>query len=103
MEQVSFLTRLVNRRLGVSEHAYAMTEKLTEFGSILDGWKVHGKTGASSGWGWYVGWASKEGRTLVFARLIRTDDSQPKDVFTGDWARDGFIADFPQLIDSFVH
>jgi beta-lactamase class D len=103
MEQVSFLTRLVNRRLGVSEHAYAMTEKLTEFGPMLDGWKVHGKTGASSGWGWYVGWASKEGRTLVFARLIRTDDSQPKDVFTGDWAREGFIADFPQLIDSFAH
>ncbi|MGJ7917324.1 penicillin-binding transpeptidase domain-containing protein [Massilia sp. LXY-6] len=26
MEQVSFLTRLVKRRLGVSEHAFAMTE-----------------------------------------------------------------------------
>lgn len=100
LEQVAFLTRLVKRQLGVSRHAYAMTEKLTEFGFIPGGWKLHGKFGASSGWGWYVGWASKGERTLVFARLVRKDDSQPKDVLTGPWARDGFIADFPQLIDS---
>ncbi|RLM48466.1 class D beta-lactamase, partial [Halobellus sp. Atlit-31R] len=100
LEQVAFLTRLVKRQLGVSQHAYAMTEKLTEFGVVPGGWKVYGKFGASSGWGWYVGWASKGERTLVFARLVRTDDSQPANVLTGPWARDGFLADFPQLVGS---
>ncbi|MGI4720516.1 MAG: class D beta-lactamase [Janthinobacterium lividum] len=100
LEQASFLARFVNRRLGVSAHAYEMTEKLTEFGSLSGGWKVHGKYGSSSGWGWYVGWASKGARTLVFARLIQKDDSQPKDVLTGPWARDGFLAEFPHLTGS---
>lgn len=100
LEQVAFLTKVVNRSLGVSHHAYAMTEKLTRFGLVPGGWQVHGKTGASSGWGWYVGWASKNGQTVVFARLIQKDDTQPKEVPIGLWTRDGFIADFPQLIGS---
>lgn len=99
-EQVAFLSKLVNRRLGVSHHAYAMTEKLTKFGPVSGGWQVHGKTGASRGWGWYIGWASKAGRTIVFARLIQKDDAQPKDVPIGLLTRDGFIADFRQLIGS---
>jgi beta-lactamase class D len=61
---------------------------------------LHGKTGSAGGWGWYVGWVSKGTRTLVFARLMKTDDSQPTNVSTGEWARNGLIADFPQLIGS---
>ena len=102
-EQVSFLTRLVNRRLGVSPHAYDMTAKLTEFGPVPGGWDMHGKTGSAGGWGWYVGWVTKGTRTLVFARLIQTDDAKPKDVPTGEWARDGFIADLPNLIGPADH
>jgi beta-lactamase class D len=79
---------------------YAITEKLTKFGPASGGWQVHGKTGASRGWGWYIGWASKAGRTIVFARLIQKDDAQPKDVPIGLLTRDGFIADFRQLIGS---
>ena len=100
LEQVSFLTKLVKRRLGVKQQAYEMTEKLTEFGVVPGGWKVHGKFGAASVLGWYVGWASKGGKTVVFARLVREDDSQPEDMLTGPWARDGFLADFPQMVGS---
>lgn len=98
LEQVGFLTKLVNRQLGVSQQAYAMTETLTEFGIVADGWLVHGKVGAAGGWGWYVGWASKGQRTLVFARLVREDDAKPRNMLTGPWARDGFLADFPYLL-----
>jgi beta-lactamase class D len=100
LEQVSFLTRLVNRRLGVSPHAYEMTARLTEYGPVAGGWDLHGKTGAAGGWGWYVGWASKGSRTLVFARLMQSDDSRPKDLPAGEWTRNGFLADFPGLIDT---
>lgn len=103
LEQVSFLARFVNRQLGVSPYAYDMTARLTEYGPVTGGWNLHGKFGAAGGRGWYVGWASKGGRTLVFARLIQSDDSQPKDVPTGEWTRDGFIADFPHLIDPAVY
>ncbi len=98
LEQVAFLRRLLHRELGVSAHAYAMTARLTAFGTIADGWDVHGKTGAASGFGWYVGWATKEGRTLAFARLVRGDDGMPRDVTTGEWARNGLVAEFPALV-----
>jgi len=97
LEQAAFIGKLVNRRLGVSDHAYAMTAALTRYGDVA-GWALHGKTGASSGWGWYVGWASKNGRTLAFARLVRTDATQSRDVSTGAWAREGFLAELPRLL-----
>jgi beta-lactamase class D len=96
-EQIDFLGRLVRRELGVSAHAYAMTAALTRFGTVA-GWELHGKTGASSGWGWYVGWVSRGGRTLAFARLVRKDDTQPEGMSTGAWARDGLLAEFPSLL-----
>lgn len=95
-EQLDFLGKLVRHQLGVSEHAYAMTAALTRFGTVA-GWELHGKTGASSGWGWYVGWASRGERTVVFARLVRKDDTQPREMSTGAWAREGFLAGFPTL------
>ncbi|MFL6674407.1 MAG: class D beta-lactamase [Massilia sp.] len=98
LEQLSFLTKVVNRRLGVNEHAYDMTASLTKFGQLPGGWNINGKTGAASGFGWYVGWATKGPRTFVFARLIQKDDTQPKDAPAGVLARDGFIEELPALL-----
>jgi beta-lactamase class D len=98
VEQLTFLGKLVNRRLGVSPRAYDMTAKLTEFGQSPGGWHINGKTGAASGYGWYVGWATKGPRTFTFARLIVKDDTQPKDVPAGVLARDALIAEFPALV-----
>jgi beta-lactamase class D len=97
LEQLDFLGKLVNRRLGVSGHAYDMTAALTRYG-IVNGWDLHGKTGASSGLGWYVGWATKDGRSVTFARLVRSDDTQPEAMSTGVWAREAFLAEFPGLL-----
>jgi beta-lactamase class D len=100
LEQLSFLTKLVNRRLGVSPHAYDMTSELTRFVQLPGGLDLHGKTGAADGWGWYVGWASKGPQCFVFARLIQKDDAQPKNLTTGGWARELFIQEFPSLAGS---
>ena len=79
-EQVAFLRKVANRELPVSAHAFDMTAQLLRLPTLHDGWQVYGKTGTASGrWrdgaedparalGWFVGWATKEGRTVVFAR-----------------------------------
>jgi beta-lactamase class D len=103
VEQLSFLNNVVNRQLGVSQHAYDMTAEIMKFSQSPGGWEIHGKTGAASGYGWYVGWASKGRRTLTFARLIRKEDSDPQDIPAGILARDAFIAEYPALVIQLVH
>lgn len=98
LEQLAFLSKVVNRQLGVSQHAYDMTARLTKFDDAPADWDVHGKTGASSGYGWYVGWASKDKHTYVFARLMKKDASDAQDVPAGVIARDAFYKEFPALI-----
>lgn len=100
LEQLVFLRKVINRQLGVSEHAYDMTAALTKFEKSPDGWELHGKTGAASGFGWYVGWASQRGHVFTFAHLIRRDKSDPQDVSAGVLARDAFITEFPKVINS---
>jgi beta-lactamase class D OXA-42 len=97
LEQLAFLDKVVNRRLGVSALAYDMTARLTQLGQPPAGWRVNGKTGSASGFGWYVGWASQGGRTLVFAHLIEKDPAQPRDMPAGVLARDAFIKELPSL------
>jgi beta-lactamase class D len=99
LEQLTFLGKVVNRQLGVSQHAYDMTAAITNFGQPPGGWNVNGKTGAASSFGWYVGWASLGQRTFVFARLIQKDATQPQDIPAGVLARDAFIASFRALVE----
>ena len=82
-EQLEFLRKLVRGELPVSGHALAMTQVLVDTGVQPSGWNVYGKTGAAPSknpdgsiiegqpWGWFVGWAQKDGRTVTFARLTR--------------------------------
>jgi beta-lactamase class D len=97
LEQVGFLRKLVNRQLGVSAAAYDMTARLVAYQRI-GGWDVSGKTGSSSGYGWYVGWAAQGKRTLVFAHLLRRDAADPEAVPTGVLARDRFVEAFPAQV-----
>jgi beta-lactamase class D len=98
LEQVRFLAKMVNRTLGVSPQAYDMTARIVQPAPVGGGWHMQGKTGAAAGLGWYVGWATRDARTLVFARLVASDDTQPQDVSTGIWARDAFVPAFPGLV-----
>jgi beta-lactamase class D len=98
--QLSFLSKVVNRQLGVSEHAYAMTAQLTQSNQSPEGWRINGKTGSGAGYGWYVGWASKGTRSYVFARLIQKDPTQAANVSGGVLARDGLIEELPAMINA---
>jgi bla regulator protein BlaR1 len=83
LEQTVFLRKLVNRRLPVSARAVDMTARLLKVATLPNGWDVYGKTGTASARrldgsadgaqdiGWFVGWAVKGGRTVVFARLTQ--------------------------------
>ncbi|OEZ99604.1 class D beta-lactamase [Duganella phyllosphaerae] len=103
LEQVRFLDRLVNRQLGVSNNAYDATASLVRSNATPGGWTLYGKTGAASGYGWYVGWTSKGQRTLAFARLIRKQASDPQDTPAGVLAREALIAEYPALVESLQH
>ncbi len=110
LEQLGFLGRLANRRLPVNAHAYDMTDAITALGTLPNGWEIHGKTGTgghckadsnmdgSRAYGWFVGWATKGGRTLVFARLTRNDKKEP--ISAGLRTREAMIRELPSLLDS---
>lgn len=110
-EQAAFLSKLVAGTLPVSRAAMEMTRASVETREAEDGWTVHGKTGAAfprradgefdraRGWGWYVGWAEKDGTTYVFARLTR--DEAANKVPAGFRARDALLADWPELAKGF--
>jgi beta-lactamase class D len=110
LEQVDFLTRTVGRKLPVSSHAYEMTEAILTEHELPDGWTVRGKTGAAFAVktaggadrrrpiGWFVGWARKGDRTVVFARL--KEHSEPQKMTPGFGARDQMLKDLPSMLDA---
>lgn len=109
LEQVAFLTRLYNRTLPVTRQAQDMTHRVMEERKA-GGWTVRGKTGSAyprradgafdrnRGWGWFVGWAEKDGRALVLARLDQDEKRTPGP--GGIRARDLLLAEWPDLAES---
>ncbi|MEO5756956.1 MAG: class D beta-lactamase [Mesorhizobium sp.] len=107
IEQVNFLRRLLARQLPVSAKAYDMTKAIIPTFQAGD-WTVQGKTGSTRlrneadkvedkrSLGWFVGWAQKDGRQIVFARLAV--DTKRIDMPKGLKTRAGFLKDLPQLI-----
>ncbi|MHA6644163.1 class D beta-lactamase [Mesorhizobium sp. A623] len=110
LEQLAFLGKLVNRQLPVTAHAYEMTSRITALGTLPNGWEIHGKTGAGAprnadgtfatnrAYGWFVGWASNGGRTLVFARLIQNEKKEA--VSPGLRSREAMMRELPALLDA---
>lgn len=103
-EQERFLRKLVRRELGVSPHAYAMTEEITLHEPLPGGWEHHGKTGSGDAGprpedgavGWYVGWLRKDDRAVIFVRqVIETEDIPGP---AGLRARDAFLQQLPGLL-----
>ncbi len=103
LEQVAFLGKIVNRQLPVSPATYDKVAAVIPTFPAGDGWTVHGKTGTgfqpgkgNRQYGWFVGWAEKGGRKVVFARLVK-DDARRDDV-AGIRVRDEFLAALPGLV-----
>ncbi|WP_315137055.1 class D beta-lactamase [Achromobacter marplatensis] len=107
LEQLAFLRKVVNRQLPVKTAAYDLAENLFEVGRAGD-WRLFGKTGTGSpgdngvytsanAYGWFVGWARKDGRQLVFARLVQDERSTKPNA--GLRARDDLMRDWPAMVD----
>jgi len=104
VEQIDFLRRLLDGKLPVSAKAHDMTIAiLPEFQA--GEWSVQGKTGSTrmrkgSGTdnraiGWFVGWANKGDRRIVFARLaVNGKQEGPKGLAT----RAAFLKELPRLV-----
>jgi beta-lactamase class D len=107
-EQVVFLRKLLHHQLPVSPQAVDRTMAIMPQFPLPDGWTVHGKTGngyqvGADGkvdrdrqFGWFVGWAQKSERQVVFARLIK--DDAKAEIFASLRARDSMLADLPRLL-----
>lgn len=110
MEQTAFLRRVVKRDLPLSAKAYDMTTRIMQPVALPNGWVVHGKTGTAAPvlpngkddeehqYGWFVGWATKDQRTIVFARLVQ--DRRQEATSAGPRARDAFLRQLPAQLDS---
>ncbi len=110
-EQIDFLARLVKHQLGVRAQAYAMTSTLLRIDGVADGWQAYGKTGSGSpvladgksdrahAYGWFVGWASKGGRTILFVRLVQDQQETPGGA--GLRVRDAFLPALPARLAAF--
>ena len=109
-EQADFLRKVVNRELGVAPHAYDMTSTLLRLPTLPNGWDVYAKTGTAvleqaagtnappRSYGWFVGWASKGGRTVVFTRL--TLDRQHPQRAAGPLLKEAFLRELPSRLDA---
>lgn len=103
-EQAAVIRRMLSGDIPVSEKARSMAISIIPPYASGD-WKVYGKTG--SGWvrgkngrfdrskpvGWFVGWAEKNGRTVVFARMLV--DDKPSEAALGLKLRDEFLKALP--------
>lgn len=106
--QVDFLRRFLNGKLPVSKAAYDKTIAIIPAFDAADDWKVHGKTGSGrmrtkagkydgDSWlGWFVGWADKGDRRVVFATLNIKDWKSEEPISFA--TRDKLIADLPKLV-----
>ncbi|MEI9419562.1 penicillin-binding transpeptidase domain-containing protein, partial [Mesorhizobium sp. Cs1321R2N1] len=102
VEQTAFLRQMLAGKMPVSAKAHEMTKAIVPTVAAGD-WTVQGKTGSTKlgqdgkrSLGWFVGWAERDGRRIIFARLVvdakRT--GEPKGVAT----RAAFLKDLPGLI-----
>jgi beta-lactamase class D len=107
-EQVGFIRRFLARDLGLSARAYEMTVASLPVFQAPGGWAVHGKTGTGTlrdehgkvrrdrPLGWFVGWAEKGGRRLVFARS--EIGSEAWDTPGGPRVRSALLADLEKMV-----
>lgn len=105
-QKAAFMRKLVDRDLPVSDIAIQHTMDIVPFFQRADSWLLHGKTGTvflpdEAGEitdiqaGWFVGWATRQERKLIFVRLIKDDSEQTR--FAGGRAQNAFLKDFDKL------
>lgn len=108
VEQIDFLNKLLKHELPVSAKAQEMTLAIMPAFPLPDGWTAYGKTGTgfqptrngafdrNRQFGWFVGWAQKGERKVLFVRLIR--DERKENSVASFRGRDGILAELPALL-----
>ena len=109
--QALFLDKLLNRKLGLKDAAYDATYEAMPKAELANDWIVSGKTGTSfrsnadgtadnqkRPLGWYVGWAEKGDRRIIFVHLIA--DEVKQESFAGRRARDEALEMLPAKLDA---
>jgi beta-lactamase class D len=101
---------VVNRKLAVSAKAYDMTAHILQQPVAINGWDIYGKTGMGSAvlpdgskdktrtLGWFVGWATKGQRTIVFARMAQ--DKREEIGTAAVRVKDGLLRDLAAELES---
>lgn len=81
-EQITFLEKIITLKIPVDQKAINLTRELFFLETLADGWKLYAKTGTgfkhnSDGSldydhqiGWFVGWVTKDNRSIIFAQYI---------------------------------
>jgi beta-lactamase class D OXA-12 len=105
-EQARFLGKLVSGKLPVSAQTLQHTANILKV-SEIDGWQIHGKTGMGypkkldgslnrdQQIGWFVGWASKPGKQLIF---VHTVVQKPGKQFASLKAKEEVFAALPEQL-----
>jgi beta-lactamase class D len=106
--QADFLRRMLMRQLPVSAKAIDLTEQITPATDLPNGWRVHGKTGTGNPekpdghidtarqFGWFIGWADKGDRRVIFVHLI---EDKRQSVGAGLLAKAEIISQLPGMLD----
>lgn len=105
-EQILFLQKLLDEKLPVSKQAQEMTKNII-FVQEIEGWKIFGKTGSGDFYdangelnpkkqiGWFVGWATKDDRSVIFAHYV--EDEEKLGYAGGRIAREDVLKKLPAL------
>lgn len=108
-EQAQFIHKLLSGTQPVSKEAQAKTRAIMPAFDAPEGWRVFGKTGSiwlrqadgqfdrAQPIGWFVGWAEKRGRRIVFARLEVGKDGSAQGP-RGIRVRALFLKELPRLM-----
>jgi beta-lactamase class D len=109
-EQMKFLENFLNKKLGVSDHAYKMTHNIAHFKDLDSGEKIYGKSGScnvvnkngskdiNKFAGWFIGWTEKDDKVQkVFVKFIKDEkDVDPND-FVGLRAKKIIVDELSKL------
>jgi beta-lactamase class D len=107
VEQVGFLRRLMSNNLPFARDAQTKTRAIMPVFDAAEAWSVHGTAGTGNlkgddgkpdptrPFGWFVGWAEREGQHIVFARLRVNDKASERPM--GEVVREEFLRDIARV------
>lgn len=109
-EQMTFIQKLMNNKLPVSQKAHQMTKNILFAEELEDGWKMYGKTGMCNQrnadrtkqlelqTGWYTGWIEKDDRHIAFVNYYF--DTEKHDTHASSRAKEDIIKRLNDMIAS---